>query len=102
MVPHHHAPTRFLESLESTLLAITAAGRPPRVEVAYREQVAPAGLAPLLEAAEAEALGVRLIGIEVTPSYRDGATGELYPLELQELHHGLARALTCEDREPWS
>ena len=93
VAPRHHAPTQFLESLESALLAIEAPGHPGGVEVSYVDAVAPAGLPPLLETAEAEALGVRPIGIEVTPSYRDAVTGELFPLELQSLRHALGHAL---------
>lgn len=90
VAPRRQAPSRFLESLESALLAMQVAGRRPGVDVAYREQVAPPGLAPLLET---EAPGVRPMGIEVAPCYRDSVTGELFPLELQELHRGLSHAL---------
>jgi len=52
---------------------------------------------------------VRPMGIEVAPCYRDAATGELFPLELQELHRGLSHALkrafytfahTCTSQRP--
>ncbi len=91
VAPRRHAPTPLLESLESALLSMTVDGVAPRVEVSYHETVAPPGLAPLLETAGAPA--VWLIGIEVSPHYRDRITGELFPFELQELQRGLGHAL---------
>ncbi len=87
----HHAPAALLETLESALLSIATDGHGARVEVDYRDQVAPPGLAPLL--ATDRAAGVQSLGLEVSPNYRDPLTGELFPLEMQALRHGLAHAL---------
>lgn len=93
VVFRHRAPRRLLEELESALLGITIADQVPRVTLAYRDHITPPGLEPLISEMDADTLGVHMMGIEVSPVYRDAKSGELFPFELQELHHGLAHAL---------
>lgn len=93
VVFRHHAPKRLLERLESALLGITVDGQLPRVTLAYRDQIAPPGLEPLISEVDANTLGIQMIGIEVSPVYRDAVSGTLFPFEFRELHHGLAHAL---------
>lgn len=93
VVSRHNAPTALLERLESFLLRITIAGQTPGVRLDYREQIAPPDLEPLIMDGHNAKQGVYLIGLEVEPVYRDSKTGEIFPFELKELHHGLAYAL---------
>jgi uncharacterized protein (TIGR02421 family) len=50
-------------------------------------------MSPLLLANRARSLNCYVIGLEVAPIYQHPDTGELFPVVLQTLHRGLARAL---------
>lgn len=91
--PEHDAPVKLLEELENVLLDVAVAGQPAEVSLTYQDQWTPPGLAPLLSPAEIDGPGCTRLGLEVSPIYRHPQTGELYPFELNTLHHGLARAL---------
>ncbi|HFD79737.1 MAG TPA: DUF1704 domain-containing protein [Gammaproteobacteria bacterium] len=92
VAPAQGAPDALLEAFESALLKIRLEGRPAQVALDYRERVRPPALEPLLEA-QAPMPGVHILGLEVSPVYRDGATGELLPLDLRELQRTLGHAL---------
>jgi len=53
----------------------------------------PQGLEPLLTVPEAHRLGCLVLGLEVPGAYRDPDTGEIYPVYLRELTHGLSLVL---------
>lgn len=82
-----------IESLEAGLNAVRILKKPATVDVIYSRSEHPPNLHPLLSKLQAEEIGCKIIGIEVKPFYRNMKTGETYPLVLQTLHHGLARAL---------
>jgi uncharacterized protein (TIGR02421 family) len=84
------APQRALEELESELLAINIEGQSTQVELSYRDSIHPPGLKPLLADGKQNFF---TIGLEINPIYRDTKSGELFPFELRELHHALARVL---------
>jgi uncharacterized protein (TIGR02421 family) len=67
--------------------------RPAQVEVVYTRRRSPRGMSPLLLAKQARELNCFIIGLEVQPIYRDVETGELFPVVLQTLQHGLGHAL---------
>ncbi|MFV2032821.1 MAG: flavohemoglobin expression-modulating QEGLA motif protein [Gammaproteobacteria bacterium] len=88
--PRRAAPQHALEELASELLGITIEGHSTQVELNYGDSIHPPGLRPLLNA---EKHKFTTIGLEVNPIYRDRESGDLFPFELRELHHALARAL---------
>ncbi len=88
--PRNGAPDRTLEELESELLAITIEGQTSQVELSYHDSIHPPELKPLLADGKQNFIS---IGLEVNPIYRDSQSGELFPFELRELHHALARVL---------
>lgn len=91
--PEHDAPVRLLEELENALLDISVAGQPAEISLVYQDEWTPPGLSPLLSSTEIQQPGCTVLGMEVRPIYRNSQTGEIYPFELNTLHHGLARAL---------
>ncbi|NOR42823.1 MAG: flavohemoglobin expression-modulating QEGLA motif protein [Gammaproteobacteria bacterium] len=88
--PRNGTPQRALEVLESELLTINIEGQSTQVELSYQDSIHPPGLRPLLADGKQNFI---TIGLEVNPIYRDAETGELFPFELRELHHALARVL---------
>lgn len=92
---HIHAarngtPQRTLEELESELLTISIKGQSTQVELSYHDSIHPPGLKPLLADGNQNFI---TIGLELNAIYRDAESGELFPFELRELHHALARVL---------
>ena len=88
--PRNGTPQRALEELESKLLAINIEGQSTQVELSYHDSIHPPGLKPLLADGKQNFI---TIGLEVSPVYRDTESGDLFPFELRELHHALARVL---------
>lgn len=83
------APT--VEALDAALQSVKLHGLRADVEVAEDDHPGAPGLAPLMDG-EAAA-GAMSIGIGVRSTFRDEATGEVYPLALQSLRRQLAVAI---------
>ncbi len=88
--PRKSPPPVTLERLETELLGISIAGERAEVEVVYRDRIHPPGLKPLYRDNNR---GIVPLGLEISPVYFVADSGELYPFELREMHHALARAL---------
>jgi uncharacterized protein (TIGR02421 family) len=82
-----------LESLEKGLKRIRILKESAAVEVMHGKYEHPPSLKPLIGQAKATEIGCKFIGIEIKPVYRNKKSGKVYPLVLQNLHHGIARAL---------
>jgi uncharacterized protein (TIGR02421 family) len=82
-----------LARMERGLAKVRLYQQQAQVTVAADGRATPPGLAPLLTAREARSLRCRFIGLEVQPVYRDGETGDLYPMVLRTLHRSMARVL---------
>lgn len=67
-------------------------GSPP-VEVEETDERAPPGLDPLLTVSECHRLGVLLLGLEVSPIFRDQDTGDLFPVYFRHVRRRLSRVL---------
>jgi uncharacterized protein (TIGR02421 family) len=63
-----------------------------RVRLLSEKPTLPPGLAPLLTRAELEENRCRWLGIEIAPAFRS-RDGQIYPLALKHMRHGLSRAL---------
>jgi uncharacterized protein (TIGR02421 family) len=82
-----------LAQLEKSLKRLHIAQQYATVEVLSARKTTPPGAGPLLTSKEARSVGCRMIGLEVVPVYYDKTGTILYPMVLQTLHHGMARAL---------
>ncbi|MGB7293684.1 MAG: flavohemoglobin expression-modulating QEGLA motif protein [Thermodesulfobacteriota bacterium] len=82
-----------IESLEKGLKRIRILKESAAVEVIHGKKEHPPGLKPLIGRTKAIKTRSKLIGVEIRPVYRNRKSGKVYPLVLQNLHHGIARAL---------
>ncbi len=64
----------------------------PKVEILGRPGFAPPGLAPLLDPVSLKKLSCLVVGLEVSPIYRDLDTGEVHHSTLFELRRYISRA----------
>lgn len=88
--PRNASMQSTLEELETELLAINVEGQATQVKLSYHDSIHPPGLKPLLDNGKQKYF---TIGLELNPVYRDAEGGVLFPFELRELHHALARVL---------
>ena len=86
-------PRKTLDILRQELREIRISNRPSVVSLVDRKNVAPSGFQPILLAEEAENLSCYLVGLEVSPIYRDAQGNVKYPLVRQALHHKVSRSL---------
>ncbi len=91
--PDRNTLSNTLTTLETELAAIRIRRQRAIVEETTGGRPAPPRMLPLLDAADAAALGVGRIGIAVRPIYRQAETGELLPLILAALVRDFNRAL---------
>ncbi len=82
-----------VQALEKALKGKKIAGAVMRVERVSSRKISPSGLSAFLKPAEASALGIHFLGLEVTAFYRDADTGQVYPRVLSGVHRHLSRAL---------
>ncbi len=80
-------------ALETALGRIRIRGERARVEVASVRSCSPEGLPRLMSDETAASLGCHLLGIEVSPIYRDAERHLNFPIILRTLHRRFSRAL---------
>lgn len=80
-------------TLARSLRRIEVFDRPIGVQIARGHKPAPPRLPSLITTAEAERLGVLMLGLEVPPVYRDPHSGELFPSVLRPFRRKLSSAL---------
>jgi uncharacterized protein (TIGR02421 family) len=93
LTPRRESLATTVQALADALRSLALPGTLIEVEVVDGGKAAPPGLPSLLTTTEASKLGCLMIGLEVTPFYRDAETGDLYPLLLRALHREFSRAL---------
>lgn len=93
VAPSRQAPAELLEQMESALLRVTIHRKQPRIGVAYRDEIAPPALAPLLPPARQAECGCTCLGLEINPVYRDPQTGETFTFAHRAFRQRLNRAL---------
>jgi uncharacterized protein (TIGR02421 family) len=81
-----------VESLKNALTRIIISKNKGRVSTVYNSRPWPASLPPLLTLKEIKKHNCFLLGLEISPIYRDPGTGEIYPLVLKKMHRGLSLA----------
>lgn len=81
------------DMLEWSLKQVVYDSEAASVNVLAKKQVSPPDLKPLLSEQNAAEIGCETIGVSVNPIYQNQLTGEVFPILLSSLHHGLSRAL---------
>ncbi len=80
------------ERMGTELRRLRIARQDARVRILNDEPRFPSGLTPLFTRTELEEHRCRWLGIEIAPTFRSGE-GQIYPLILRQMRHGLSRAL---------
>ncbi len=84
---------RTLDVLDRALAEIRIKGHDAIVESLADSKVSPPGMRPLITAQRALELNCHVLGIEVSPVYRDATTNETFPLVRRALHRGVSRSI---------
>jgi uncharacterized protein (TIGR02421 family) len=82
-----------VETLRNWLKKITLHRLRAHVQIARCESVAPAALPSLLEKDVSQRCNTYLLGLGVAPVYQDETGETLYPIELEKIRRGVAKAL---------
>lgn len=93
VVARREAESPSVARLLKELGRVQIAGVPAEVEFAAGGRLSPPGLPRISRSFGTATSPVRLTGIEVRPVYRDGETGEVYPIVARALHRQVSRAL---------
>ena len=81
-----------VEGFEESLREIRIRRQRSSVESVVGRKISPQGLTPLLSPTEAAKADIHVLGLEVSPIFRDHA-GKVFPMVLRNLHRGLSKAL---------
>jgi uncharacterized protein (TIGR02421 family) len=92
LVPSSRLPVETIESIGKALRLITVSKKRSKVATVYTNKPWPDNLSPLLTPKEIQKHNCYLVGIEISPIYRDPETLEIYPLVLKAIHRGLSVA----------
>lgn len=84
---------RTLDVLDQALSEIRIKGQNTSVESITDSKAFPPGMRPLMTTQRALELNCHMLGIEVSPVYRDPATNETFPLVRRALHRGISRSI---------
>jgi uncharacterized protein (TIGR02421 family) len=96
-VPRNRIPVETVESLKGALSRITVSKNRAEVETVYSNRPWPEDLPSLLSAKDIQQYNCFLIGLEISPIYRDPDSGRIFPLVLKKMHRGLSLAFKkCE------
>lgn len=86
-------PTYSVEALEKALKGIRIHKQAAVVELMYSINPSPTGLTPLIPYKKAKKINCFIIGLKISPIYRDPKTNTVFPVVLRTLHRGLSLSL---------
>ncbi len=92
-VPPNRIPAETVDSLKTALSRITISKNKGEVSTVYTSKPWPERLPPLLSSREISQYNCFLVGLEISPIYRDPGSGEVYPIVLNKMHRGLSLAI---------
>jgi uncharacterized protein (TIGR02421 family) len=93
MVPPNRIPSETIESLKKALTRITVSKNKAMTSTVYQNRTWPDRLTRLISSEAVNHHNCFLIGLEVSPIYRDPETHEIYPLVLRKIHRGVSVAI---------
>lgn len=82
-----------IEKLEKSFRSIKIRRQTSKVEVLTTTKIVPPGLIPILSSVEIKQLGCHMLGIEVSPIYKNLETDQIFPLVRRELQRKFSRSL---------
>lgn len=90
---HEFSPMgKVMSKFEQALKRIKIAKKNPEVVTHFQKNVTPPGLKPLLTSRKLRQLACQVIGLEVSPIYRDCTSDKKFPLVFRALQRGMTRA----------
>ncbi len=92
LTPPDLASSSTVAAFARSLRQIVLFGRKAQVSVTGADTITAPGLDPLFGASRSPGIGVRTLGLEVRPAFRD-ADGAVYPMARRNLRRQLGRAL---------
>lgn len=96
-VPKNRIPVETLESLKNALTRITVSKNMGEAITVFSNRPWPEDLPSLLSVKDIQQYNCFLIGLEISPIYRDPDSGEIYPFVFKKMHRGLSLAFKkCE------
>ncbi len=93
LVPSERVPVETVESIESALKRIVVSKNHGRVSTEYTNKPWPSKLPAILKHHDVLKYNCYLIGLEISPIFRDPETNELFPLVLRRIQRGLSIAI---------
>ncbi len=78
--------------MEKALKQIIVSKKRSKVSTVYTNKPWPEQLPSILTSSEIQKNNCYLVGIEISPIYRDPETHEIYPLVLKAIHRGISLA----------
>ena len=92
-VPPDKIPSDTIDSLRKALSQITVSKNKGHASVDYKSRPWPEKFPALLTKKDIARTNCFMIGLEISPIYRDPDTGEVYPLVLKKIHYGISLAM---------
>jgi uncharacterized protein (TIGR02421 family) len=90
--PPNRIPAEAVESLKNALMRITVSKNKGEVTIVYTKRQWPEGLSSILSTRDLIKFNCFLIGLEISPIYRNPGTNEIFPLVLKKIHRGVSGA----------
>lgn len=93
LVPSERVPVETVESIESALKRIIVSKNRGRVSTEYKSRPWPSNLPSILKHHDVLKYNCYLIGLEISPIYRNPETSEIFPFVLRRIQRGLSTAI---------
>lgn len=93
VAPDHQGGRAFVEPLEEALSKVKLRRQAAEVRTQRSAAWHPLRMAPVLSRKAVVETGCSVLGLEVTPVYRDSSSGDFFPMVLRDLRRALSRAL---------
>ena len=92
-VPRDRIPVKTIESIESSLRRTVVSKNRAKVDLVYTSKPWPEGLPGLLTLRDVSRYNCYLVGIEITPIYRDPETLQIFPYVLSRIQRYFSTAV---------
>lgn len=91
--PSHDSPCRTLDIFQRALLEQDWPEGSPEISISYGKEKHPKGIPPLISDSLRKELDATMIGVELSPFYRNPETGKVFPEIINKARHALSMAI---------
>ena len=92
LVPKNNKIPKAVQAFQEAMKDIEIQKTSADVKIVPWTNISPPGLPAVMKSSVATQMGCHVLGIQISPVYRDPTSGELRPLVLQALRRGLSKA----------